>query len=265
MRNDETSGMGVESFRHPAESADEAILSAVAQRWQLLAQDASTAAAGFAFHPAREAAQLRQMVRAQGGAAPADTLTRVWRALAGDMLVARGLKTVYVAGGDMAQALPAARGYFGFGVNMVPLGDAREALEKADDSRNVLACVPWPEQAGAGQWWPILNENRFRDLSILAGWPSLPSATEGLRIAIVGKHDIEPSGEDDTFATAHDDQRAAERILRDLGLTAEVSIRARSLALIRISEFVAPHDARLETARRMGLDGLRVIGVRPRP
>jgi hypothetical protein len=50
-----------------------------------------------------------------------------------------------------------------------------------------------------------------------------------------------------------------------VGLKADVVARARSLALIRISEFVAVDDRRIDLARRAGLDGLRVVGVRPRP
>ncbi len=257
--------MGVETFRPATTGADEAILGAVAGRWRLLAQEIAAAGGTFSFHPAREAAELRRLIADQKGAAPADTLARVWRALAGDMLVARGLRAVYVAGGDMATGLQGARGYFGFGAHMVPVNDVREALERAEESPSVLACLPWPENAGAGQWWPMLNENRFRDMAILAGWPSLPSNKESPRVAIVGRHPIEPSGEDDSFATAHDDSHSAERILRDAGFAAEVSIRARSLALIRFPEFVPPHDSRLETARRLGLDGLRIVGLRPRP
>jgi len=76
---------------------------------------------------------------------------------------------------------------------------------------------------------------------------------------------MESSGDDDTLATAHDDQYSAEKLLQDVGLKAEVVGRARSLALIRISEFVAVDDRRIDLARRAGLDGLRVVGVRPRP
>jgi hypothetical protein len=44
-----------------------------------------------------------------------------------------------------------------------------------------------------------------------------------------------------------------------------VVTRARSLALIRIADYVAPDDRRIDLARLAGLDGLRVVGVRPRP
>jgi hypothetical protein len=182
------------------------------------------------------------------------------------MLVTRGLKTVYVAGGDISHSLEAARGYFGFGPVVTPLVEIRDVLERADQMPGVLACVPWPEHAGAGQWWPMLNENRFRNLSIVAGWPSFPSSpSETPRIAVLGRVAMESSGEDDTLATAHDDHYIAERRLADVGLKAEVVARARSLALIRIREFVSVDDRRVDLARKAGLDGLRVVGVRPRP
>ncbi len=85
------------------------------------------------------------------------------------------------------------------------------------------------------------------------------------RIAIVGRLSVESSGEDDTLAMAHDDHWSADKRLQELGLKAEVVGRARSLALIRISEFVAVDDRRIDLARKAGLDGLRIVGVRPRP
>jgi hypothetical protein len=166
---------------------------------------------------------------------------------------------------DVTLGVEAARGYFGFGPNVIPIVGIRDALERAESTPGVLACVPWPEHAGSGQWWPMLNENKFRGLAIVAGRPSLPgSAGETPRMAIVGKMSMESSGEDDTLATAHDDHYTADKRLQDVGLHAEVVARARSLALIRISEFVAVDDRRIDLARKAGLDGLRVVGVRPR-
>jgi hypothetical protein len=258
--------MGVESFRPAESTADDGIVFAMAERWRMLAQDG----AGFQFRPAAEAAELRRLSRLSAlsnpAGMPAEAIARVWRALAGEMLVARGLKAVHVAGGDPAQSLQGARGYFGFGANIVQINDIRDALERAEAATGVLACLPWPENAGPGQWWPMLNENRFRALAIVAGWPTLPGdAGAGARMAIVGKLPIEASGEDDMLATAHDDRFACERALAEAGLPGEAVARARSLALIRLKEFVAPDDPRLEIARRAGLDGLRIVGVRPRP
>jgi hypothetical protein len=57
----------------------------------------------------------------------------------------------------------------------------------------------------------------------------------------------------------------ADQRLRDVGFAADVVARARSLALIRIKDFVSVDDRRIELARKAGLDGLRIVGVRPRP
>lgn len=223
--------------------------------------------AGIGFRPAREAAEMRRLYRQAGElGAPPDAIARLWRSLCGDMLVARGLKSVYVAGGDIAHSLEAARGYFGFAPNLVPVVEIREALERAMDQQGVISCLPWPEHAGSGQWWPMLNEGRFRSLSIVAGWPSLPgSPSVTPKMAVIGRIGMESSGDDDTLATAHDDQHRAERLLAEFDLQAEVVARARSLALIRIKEFVSVDDRRIDLARREGLDGLRIVGVRPRP
>lgn len=259
--------MAADSFHQTSETMNDAFLSAFAEKWRELRDAPAVSAAGIGFRPAREAAEMRRMCLAASAAGvPPDAIARAWRSICGDVAVARGLKAVYVAGGDVTLSVEAARGYFGFGPNVVPVVGIRDALERAVTTPGVLACVPWPEHAGAGQWWPMLNENKFRDLSIVAGWPSLPgTANEAPRMAIVGRMNMESSGEDDTLATAHDDHYSADKRLQDVGLQAEVVARARSLALIRISEFVAVDDRRIDLVRRAGLDGLRVVGVRPRP
>jgi hypothetical protein len=258
--------MGADSFQ-AAQAASDALVSVLADKWRELYETPAASPAGIGYRPAREAAEMRRLGRAaeMSGIQP-DAIARIWRSMCGDMLVARGLKAVYVAGGDIAQSIEAARSYFGFAPALVPLVGIREALERADENQGALACVPWPEHAGAGQWWPMLNENRFRSLAIVAGWPSLPSAPSAMpKMAVVGRIGMESSGDDETLATAHDDHYIAEKRLGDVGLSAEVVARARSLALIRIRDFVSVDDRRVELARKAGLDGLRIVGVRPRP
>lgn len=259
--------MAADSFHATADVSNDPLLSAVAERWRELLHAPAASPAGIGYRPAREAAEMRRLCRqASDIGAPADAIARIWRSLYGDMLVARGLKAVYVAGGDIAQSLEAARGYFGFAPNLVPVVEIREALERALDQQGVISCVPWPEHAGSGQWWPMLNEGRFRSLAIVAGWPNLPgSPTATPRMAVIGRIGMESSGDDDTLATAHDDQYRAERMLAEVDLKAEVVARARSQALIRIREFVSVDDRRIDLVRRAGLDGLRIVGVRPRP
>lgn len=242
-------------------------LAALALKWRELRDAPPPAPGALGFNPAREAMEMRRLCRdAAALGTPPDAIARLWRSLCGDVAAARGLKAVYVAGGDVALTLEAGRSYFGFGPDLVPLVGVRDALERVSTEQGSLACLPWPEHAGAGQWWPMLNESRFQDLVIGCGWPSLPGhAEEGPRVAIVGRIPLEPSGDDDTLATAHDDHWTADKLLGEVGLKAEIVARARSLALIRIAEFVAPDDRRIAMAKAAGLDGLRVIGVRPRP
>lgn len=259
--------MAADSFQATADVASDPFLSALSERWRELQQAPAASPAGVGYRPAREAAEMRRLCRqASDVGAPPDAIARIWRSLCGDMMVARGLKGVYVAGGDIAQSIEAARGYFGFAPSIIPVVEIREALERALEQQGVVSCVPWPEHAGIGQWWPMLNEGRFRSLAIVAGWPSLPgSASVAPKMAVVGRIGMESSGDDDTLATAHDDRHMAERTLADLDLKAEVVARARSLALIRIKEFISVDDRRIDLARRAGLDGLRIVGVRPRP
>ncbi len=247
--------------------AAKAISAAFGRRWRVVQQERIAGGRAFDYAPGADAAELRAM--ASGGAGdPAlrAALVRLGLAMQGEMLVASGLEAVYVAGGHMDRSLEGARGCFGFGAPIVPLKDVREALERALQSSSALACVPWPENSGGGQWWPMLNEQRFRDLVIANGWPGLDGDSDTPpRMAIVGRAKLVPSGKDEMLATVHDDRVVAEKYLAEAGLTAEVTMRARSLALLRIREFVTQDDPRIARAIQAGLDGLRIIGALPRP
>jgi hypothetical protein len=259
--------MAADSFHPSSEASSDAFLAALALKWREMRDAPAPAGGGIGFRPAREAAEMRRLCRdAAASGAPADAVARMWRSLCGDVAAARGLKAVFVAGGDVSLTLEAGRGYFGFGPDLQPVVGIRDALERTSTTPGTLACIPWPEHAGGGQWWPMLNESRFHDLMIVAGWPALPSSPSGIpQVAIVGRLPIEPSGDDETLATAHDDHWTAEKRLLEVGIKAEVVTRARSLCLIRIPEYIAPDDRRIDLARLAGLDGLRIVGVRPRP
>jgi len=234
---------------------------------RVLAELAGAASAphaeAYAFQPAADARVMRQVARAAGPHAAA--AVRLWRAVCAEHMRAAGLSQVLLAGGDPVAATEAARSFFGFSTPIVRLPAVRDALERALDSPGHVACLPWPEQAGPGQWWPMLNESRFRDLSILAGWPGFPAGEGEPACAMVGRGRPSASGNDETLMSAHDDSRLAERALGEAGLGGEVVARARSLALLKIPSFISSDDPRLELARRSGLEGLRIIGVRPCP
>ena len=213
---------------------------------------------------AADAATIRKFADAAPKDAPADAITRICRALIGESVVLQGVRQVLLAGGDEARLLSAARGYFGYAAEIKHAADAREALETLIEEDGVVACLPWPELPGAGQWWPTLNENRFSDLRILSGWPILPGREDQKEAAIVARKPLSPSGSDDMYAIAHDDIHAAESCLRRAGVEAEVVARVRSLALIRLSGYMEENDPRLAQARADELDGLRIIGAVPR-
>lgn len=261
-------GNGGVSVVPPAAAETEfeaALLQAMSTRWFRMLHELASARNEPAFEPARDAAAARRLARASKSTMPAETAVRVFRAFAGDMMKARGLKAVVIAGGNPAQVIQGARDYFGYGAPLVETQELREAMERVEISNDVVACLPWPELAGGGQWWPMLNENRFHCISIHCGWPNLPDVAETPQVAVLSRLPIKPSGDDDMLATGHDDTRSAVRFLAEAGLTGEVLARARSLTLMRIHGYVAPDDPRLEFARRSGLDSLRIVGVQPRP
>src|SRR5262249_5118237 len=93
--------MGADSFQAAAAVGD-AFLSVLAEKWRELHDAPAASPAGIGYRPAREAAEMRRLCRmAEPGGLPADAIARIWRSMCGDMLVARGLKAVYVAGGDI--------------------------------------------------------------------------------------------------------------------------------------------------------------------
>ncbi|MEZ5939006.1 MAG: hypothetical protein R3C52_12450 [Hyphomonadaceae bacterium] len=251
--------MSVESFPPAGEQAGADGMTQLQDMWRRLA-------ARDRYRPAQDAADLRNLLASLGpDETPPDVLARVWRSLCGDAAVRAGVKAVYVGGGAPDQALEGARGFFGFGPAIVPVSEVRDALEHAEETPGALGCLPWPEIPGPGQWWPMLNENRFKALSIVGGWPCEPAGDDAAcRMAVIARMPVEPSGNDDMLATAHDDSHTAERELQEAGFEGKVVARARSLTLMRLRGFVAPDDPRLDAGRRAGLEGFRIVGVLPR-
>lgn len=250
-------------------AADEALIQAFIRRSRAVRRLRETRAGDedvISADLAADAAMVRRFASETPEDMPADAIARICRAVIGEAVQTQGIRAVRFAGGDEATLVNAARGYFGYSANLVEATDPREALEAVEEEKGVVACLPWPELSGAGQWWPMLNENRFSDLRILAGWPNLPGQDASLlETAIVARKALSPSGADDMFAIAHDDLYEAERIVKAAGMTGEVVARVRSLALIKLEGFVAEDDSRLAAARSDGLEGMRIIGVLPRP
>ena len=210
---------------------------------------------------AGDAANIRRFIDASPDDITPDAIARFCRAFIGECVTYQGVRTVTFAQGDEQRMVNAARGYFGYGVTLEHAVDWRTALEMVIERDGLVACLPWPETPGAGQWWPALIEDRFSDLRILAGWPNLPGDDVELEAALVARRKLEPSGADDTILICHDDMHDAERLMRNMEFTGSVTARVRSLALIRISGFVEENDPRLAELRTNGLDGLRVIGI----
>ncbi len=259
--------MSDQYIRTEIASADAALLEAFMRRLRATRalQEAQDATDGeITANLAGDAAILRRLIAAAPDDIPIDSIARFCRAFIGECVVFQGVKQVAYTASEEMRMVSAARGYFGYAVELVPATDWREALEMVVETRGMVACLPWPETPGSGQWWPALIENRFDNLRILAGWPNLPGESRGqLEAALVAPQALAPSGADDTFAIGHDDIFEAPRILKEAGFEGEVVARVRSLALIRLSGFVTEDDKRLALTRAGGIDGFRVIGALP--
>ncbi|ACT57928.1 hypothetical protein [Hirschia baltica] len=261
--------MNEEFIRAEIESADKALNEAFIRRLRAISAlkeakrvDDTEISADLA----ADAALVRRLIEEAPDDVSIDAVARFCRAFIGECVVYQGVKAVRYAGGDATRLVAAARGFFGYAANLTSAVDPREALEAVAEETGVVACLPWPELAGGGQWWPMMNESRFSGLKILSGWPNLPGENaQPLETAIVARKELSPSGADDMYAIAHDDIHDAHRILRNLDMPGEVVARVRSLALIKLSGYITEDDSRLAEARQAGLDGLQIIGVLPRP
>ncbi len=259
--------MSEEYIHAEIESADKAIFEAFVRRMRAISalkegrgsnQDLLSA------DLAQDAATIRRIVESAPDDVPAEAVARLFRVVIGECVAFQGVKSVRIAGGDNTSHVNAARGLFGYATPLVQAADPREALEAIAEEEGGIACLPWPELPGAGQWWPMLNESRFKHMRILAGWPNLPGHdASSLETAIIAPRTMAPSGKDHMLAIARDDLHHANRAFRDAEIEGEVVARVRSLALIKIYSFMPENDSRLDVLRDNGLDGVRIVGVLP--
>lgn len=187
---------------------------------------------------------------------------RIWASAFPDDMAERGLEKVIVSGSEPLRIWDHARAIFGHRVHMLFDNDPREVLTQCIEHNNCVGVLGWMTLAGSGQWWPVLNESRYHDLSIIGAWPVTGNETP--YAAIIAKGPISAEAGSSTIFIAHDDHHKVDKIFGEMELTVREFGRARSLVLFETTERLKADDPRIKAARASGLDGLRIVGALPR-
>jgi chorismate mutase len=249
--------------RADIDAIDDRLLDLVQQRAAIADRLAALKpSSGAPVRPAREVALLRRLIsRAQG--VDADAVIDVWRGLIGSNIRRQRPIEILVggAGPETLRLFDFSRRHFGASAKITRADDARAALSRVLESPTTLAVVPYPGASGAGAWWPILNETRFRAVTLISALPLLAEAGQEPEAAIVAQGVTpEPAGGDVTFAVAFDPHHRAVRAFNEAAIIGREVARSRETILARLEGFFAPGDPRIATLVHAGLDGFRVVG-----
>lgn len=219
---------------------------------------------GIPIRPAREVQMLRKLLEAAGDRVEADLVVEVWRSLiAANVRRQRPVDVAVGVGGgqDGWRYFDLARRHFGGRTRIHRSDDARAALNKATDTENCVAVVPWPNRTGSGMWWHILTESRYHKLRIIAALPMRANAAEAPEAAVVTAGAmLEETGGDCSFGLAFDRHFKVNRALNETGMKGEEVARADNKVLIRLDGFLHPDDPKCGLLIRAGLDQFRIVG-----
>ena len=170
-----------------------------------------------------------------------------------------GVEQVFVSGTEPLRIFDFARQMFGHNIPMHFDTDARETLSSLIDRPESVGIMGWMAHAGAGQWWPVLNETRYHSLRIVGSWPVI--GADAPYAAILSRGPLEPTRSGRSLLIAHDDHHRLQRIVQGLEFNVKELARARSLVLFELDTMIEENDPRLKEGRAAGLDGLRVVGA----
>ena len=240
---------------------DDRLLALIAERAALSAGIAAAKPpAASPLRPAREVAILRRLIaKAPAGTDPA-MIVEVWRALIADNLRRQTCVEVFVGGAvDAVRLFDTARRHFGASAKITRAEDARATLTRMLDTPGAAAVLPFPGKHGAGMWWAILSERKFREAAIVAALPLRGDNEPEAAVVTVGAP-LEKAGEDHSLVLAFDPHYRLVRGLNEAHLKGTEIARATATVLIRFDEFIAGDDPRLIPLAKAGLDGPRVVG-----
>ena len=250
-------------LRTEIDAIDDQILTLVQQRAGLADRMAGLKPGVAApVRPAREVSLLRRLI-AKAGAVDADAVVDVWRGLIAANIRRQRPIDVLVAGAgpETLRLFDLARRHFGASARISRADDARTALARVLENPATLAVTPYPGTSGAGAWWPIFNETRFRPLAVISALPLMAEAGQEPEAAIVAQGvTAEAAGGDVTFAVAFDPHHRAVRAFNEAGILGRELARSRETILVRMDGFMAPGDPRIPTLIQAGLDAFRVVG-----
>jgi chorismate mutase len=249
--------------RAEIDALDEKLLALVGERAAIAARIAAAKGAdqGSPLRPAREVRMLRRLIaQAPSQLSPA-LVVEVWRALIADNLGRQRHIDVFVGGGpDPLRLFDLARRHFGASARIVRAGDQRQTLDRMTATPASAAVLPFPGRSGAGSWWSMLTEGKYRDAVLVAALPMREDGAEPEAAVITRGAPLEEAGADTTLAIAFDPHFKLTRGINESGLPAREAARTDGRVLIHIDGFVGADDARLVALARAGVDQPRVVG-----
>jgi len=252
----------LERARRAIDAVDDRLLALIAERAALAAEIAAAKgkSEGSPMRPAREIAMLRRLAAAAPDSLDKGLVLAIWRALIADNLRRQKPIEVFTGGGlDHVRLYDLARKHFGAGVRMTRCEDARGTLTRTVETPAAAAVMPYPGRAGAGMWWPMLSERRFRDAAIVAVLPMQGEGDPEACVITCGAP-LEAAGGDTTLCLAQDPHFRLVRALNESRMQGREVARAATAVLIQLDGYVGAEDPRLMTMAREGLDLLRVVG-----
>ena len=256
--------LSLEDARAAIDAVDDRLLALIAERATLsmgIAAAKSAAPLASPLRPAREVAILRRLIAGAPDRTDPALVVEIWRALIADNLRRQKCVEVFVGGAlDPVRLFDMARRHFGSGARIARQEDARTTLARMVDTPAAAAVLPFPSKSGAGGWWPILAESRFRDAAIVAALPLRGDAEPEGAVVTVGAP-LEKAGGDHSLVLAFDPHHKIGRALNEAHLKGMEVARVNATVLIRFDEFMGVDDPRLVPMARAGLDGPRVVGV----
>lgn len=253
----------LERARRAIDAVDDRLLALIGERAALAAEVASAKGpvAGSPMRPAREVAMLRRLSGAASGGVDGALVIEIWRALIADNLRRQKCVEVFTGGAlDQVRLFDLARRHFGAGAKINRCEDSRVTLTRMTDTPAGAAVMPFPGKAGAGMWWPMLSESRFRDVVIVAALPMRDDGADPEAAVITRGAPLEKAGGDTTLAFAQDPHFRLVRALNEGKVAGREIARAGTAVLVQLDGYVAPDDARLVAMSRAGLEALRIVG-----
>lgn len=259
MTDDVQGGSALESLRRELDGIDDAILSALLQRFQVTAQvksfkQVTAKAIASPLRPAREAQILRRLLtRAAKQGLPPVFVLRLWRSILTESTNAQSPMIIH-AGRKLSQSIGARlrlRDHFGT-LAVEEWKDDAQAMMQVNASPGDLCVV---ETDGA--WVEAFMAGQAGTAQVIG---SLPVLSEGdmPKLLLIGNAPQEPTGSDETLLVTQGN------LPRDFPLQPLWQVKSGGFRVSALAGFFSEHESPLVGLSRSNISlGLKVAGRYP--